>query len=217
MIDLTRMFSDSPGTPGRRQQMPRTISSMATPALRRFVERVDDVGIDQRVHLHPDRRRLAVLGMGDLAGDVRENPVAQRQRRHRHLLDVRRLGVAGDVIEHARDIAADDLVGREVGQVGIDARGHRMVIAGAGMNVGREAAAFATHHQRQLGVGLELEEAIDDLHAGAFEIARPADVGFFVEARLQFDQRRDGLAGIGGLDQRAHDRRVVARCDRASA
>ena len=32
MIDLTRMFSDSPGTPGRRQQMPRTTSSIDTPA-----------------------------------------------------------------------------------------------------------------------------------------------------------------------------------------
>ena len=32
MIDLTRMFSESPGMPGRRQQMPRTTSSIDTPA-----------------------------------------------------------------------------------------------------------------------------------------------------------------------------------------
>ena len=32
MIDLTRMFSESPGMPGRRQQMPRTTSSIETPA-----------------------------------------------------------------------------------------------------------------------------------------------------------------------------------------
>ena len=32
MIDLTRMFSDMPGTPGRRQQMPRMTSSTCTPA-----------------------------------------------------------------------------------------------------------------------------------------------------------------------------------------
>ena len=31
-IDLTRMFSDRPGMPGRRQQMPRTTSSICTPA-----------------------------------------------------------------------------------------------------------------------------------------------------------------------------------------
>jgi hypothetical protein len=31
-MDLTRMLSDTPGRPGRRQQMPRTTSSMSTPA-----------------------------------------------------------------------------------------------------------------------------------------------------------------------------------------
>ena len=31
--DFTRMFSDRPGTPGLRQQIPRTTSSIGTPAL----------------------------------------------------------------------------------------------------------------------------------------------------------------------------------------
>jgi hypothetical protein len=33
MIECTRMFSETPGSPGRRQQMPRTIRSMCTPAI----------------------------------------------------------------------------------------------------------------------------------------------------------------------------------------
>ncbi len=32
MIDLTRMFSDTPGRPARRLQMPRTIMWISTPA-----------------------------------------------------------------------------------------------------------------------------------------------------------------------------------------
>ncbi len=76
-------------------------------------------------------------------------------------------------------------------------------------HIGAELAAFAAHHQADLGVGLQLDEAIDHLHAGAFEIARPFDVGLFVEARLQFDQRRHRLAGLGRLDQRLDDRRVL--------
>jgi hypothetical protein len=32
MIDLTAMASDRPGTPGRRQQMPRTARLTSTPA-----------------------------------------------------------------------------------------------------------------------------------------------------------------------------------------
>ena len=84
-----------------------------------------------------------------------------------------------------------------------------MIVAGAGVDIGRQAAALAAHHQRQLGVGLQFEEAVHHLHAGAFEIARPADIGFLVEPRLQLDQRGHRLAGLGGLRQRAHDRRVV--------
>ena len=57
-------------------------------------------------------------------------------------------------------------------------------------------------------MGLQLDEAEHDLRAGALEVARPADVGFLVEARLQLDQRRDRLAGLGRFDQRADDRTV---------
>jgi hypothetical protein len=39
-------------------------------------------------------------------------------------------------------------------------------------------------------VGLQLDEAEDDLHAGALQVARPADVGLLVEAGLELDQRR---------------------------
>ncbi len=51
----------------------------------------------------------------------------------------------------------------------------------------------------------------DDLDAGAFEIARRADVRLFIETRLELNQRGHRLAGFGGLDQRAHHRTVVAR------
>ena len=116
-----------------------------------------------------------------------------------------------------RDVARDHRIGGEERQVGVDARGHRMIVAGADMHVGGERAALAAHHQRQLGVGLQLDEAVDDLHAGALEIARPADIGFLVEARLQLDQRGHRLAGLGGLGQRLARSGCRPRCGRASA
>ena len=51
-------------------------------------------------------------------------------------------------------------------------------------------------------MGLQLDEAVDDFDAGPFQIARPSDIGLFVEARLELDQRGDGLAGFGRFDQR---------------
>ena len=138
--------------------------------------------------------------------DVLEDALAQVERRDRHLLQLGRLGIAGDEVEDARDVARDRRIGGEERQVGVDARRDRMIVAGADVDVGCERAALAAHHQRQLGVGLQLDEAVDHLRAGAFEIARPADVGLLVEARLQLDQRGHRLAGLGRLDQRPHDR-----------
>ncbi|MND09394.1 hypothetical protein D3C83_326890 [compost metagenome] len=54
-------------------------------------------------------------------------------------------------------------------------------------------------------MGLQLDETVNDLDAGAFEIAGPFDVGFLVEAGLQFDQRRDRFAGLRRLAERLHD------------
>jgi hypothetical protein len=76
------------------------------------------------------------------------------------------------------------------------------------MAVVDELPGLAAHHHDSLA-GLQLDEAVDDLHAGALQVAGPADVGLFVEARLEFDQRGHRLAGLGGVDQRLDDRGVA--------
>ena len=58
-------------------------------------------------------------------------------------------------------------------------------------------------------MGLEIEDAVDDLRPGTLQVARPLDVGFLVEARLELNHRGDRLAGFRGLDQRRDDRRVL--------
>src|SRR5271165_676859 len=83
-----------------------------------------------------------------------------------------------------------------------------MIIAGAEMTVIDQRSALTPNHHRELGMGLELDEAIDDLRAGSLQIPGPADVGLFVKARLQFDQRGDGLARFRRVDEGSHDRAV---------
>ena len=103
----------------------------------------------------------------------------------------------------------DERIGGEEGKVGVDARGHRVIVAGADMDVARELAGLAADDQRELGVRLQLDEAVDHLHARPLEVARPADVGLLVEARLELDERGDRLARFGRLGELPHDRRVV--------
>ena len=124
-------------------------------------------------------------------------------------LDLGRLGVAGDEIEDARHVAADHRIGAEERQVGVDLRGDGMIVARADMAVGGEIGAFPAHDQAELGMRLELDEAVDDVHAGAFQISRPANVGGLVEPRLELDDRRHRLAEIGRILERTHDRAVV--------
>jgi hypothetical protein len=106
-------------------------------------------------------------------------------------------------------IARDHRIAGEVGQVGVNLGGDRMVVAGAEMAVGHQPPLLAAHDQRHLGVGLQFEETEDHLHAGAFKVACPADIGLLVEARLELDKRGDRLASLRGIDQRADDRAVI--------
>ena len=60
-------------------------------------------------------------------------------------------------------------------------------------------------------MGLEADEAVDDVGAGLLQLARPDDVRLLVEAGLDLDEDDDLLALLGGPDQVAHDRRVARR------
>ena len=80
---------------------------------RRLIEHVDDLGIDQRIILHPNRGRAAAASVGDFLLDMLADPVPQRERRNRHPFEPRRLRVAGDVVENVRDVARDDRIGSE--------------------------------------------------------------------------------------------------------
>ena len=66
------------------------------------------------------------------------------------------------------------------------------------------------HDEAQLAVGLQVDEAVDDVDAGRLQAGRPLDVVALVEPRLQLDEHRHLLAGLGGLDQQVDQRRVRA-------
>ena len=68
-IDLMRMFSDSPGTPGRRQQMPRTTPITFTPAREASYSRSISFSSTSEFIFSQMPRRLAGMREGDLAPD----------------------------------------------------------------------------------------------------------------------------------------------------
>ena len=86
-----------------------------------------------------------------------------------------------------------------------------MVVAGADVDVVAHAVALAAHDEDALRVRLQPRVAVDDVHAGLLERARPGDVRALVEARLELDHADRLLAALGRADERRDERRVVGR------
>ena len=72
-----------------------------------------------------------------------------------------------------------------------------------------DAVFVAADEHGELAVGLEADDAVEDLDTGVFHAARPADVGGLVEAGHELDDQR-GFLGGAGLGERREDGRVVA-------
>ena len=71
------------------------------------------------------------------------------------------------------------------------------------------SVGFAAGDEGELAVRLEADHAVEYLHAGFLQIARPTDVGSFVKAGFQLDDDGDFFFG-GGVDQGADDGGIFA-------
>ena len=174
--------------------------------LRGAIERLDDVGVLERVHLEADQARLLGRVAGDLALDPLEQPLLQALGRDQELAVLaRRLVAGGQIVEQLGQVVADRVVAGQQAEVGIDPRGAGVIVAGADVGVAPEPGVVAAHHQHDLGVGLEADHAVHDVDADLLQPARPLDVGGLVEARLDLDHDRDLLAVARRLDQVVDD------------
>ena len=79
------------------------------------------------------------------------------------------------------------------------------------MAVAAQAIGLLADHKRELAVRLESDDAVDHMHAGAFELAGPHDVRVLIEPRFDLDEREDLLAGVRSVNQRVDDRRIAGR------
>ena len=170
------------------------------------VELIDHVGVDQAVHLH---HHVATGTVGPFVADEFDQPGAQRVGSDQQLLVLHVAGVAGEVVEQLGEIRAHRRIACEQAEVLVQARGLGVVVAGAHVAVTGDALTLLADHEAGLGVGLEPDQSVDDVHPGTLEPAGPFDVVLFVEARLELHQGDHLLATLGRLDQRCHDRAVT--------
>ena len=151
--------SDSPGTPGRNMQTPRTMRSMSTPACGAWYIG-DHLRFDQRIHLGDDAALAPAAGDLGLSPDGGDDVRLQRERRLPQVLQGARPASPVSCLNTSLTSLGDFVVGRHQAEVGVQAGGARMVVAGAEVGVALEAAFLAAHDEQRLGVGLVADDAV---------------------------------------------------------
>ena len=201
MTERTRIVSVAPGTPGRRQQKPRTIEIDRDTGSRCFAERRHDLGILELIHLGDDSRRAPGALILRFAGNQFDEAFAHARRRDQQFVEMRRYGVARQMMEQVDDVGRQCRIAGQQADVRVQARRAYVIVAGADVRVAAQTGCLLANDERDLGMCLQVHVADGHVRAGALQFRRPVQVALFVEARLQLDDARDLLAGFGGLDQ----------------
>ena len=92
-------------------------------------------------------------GVVDLAPDQSAQFLPQIDGSYQQLPEFVLGRITRQVVEQVGDVGADLLVRGEQAEIGIEARGERIVVAGAQMDVAADGVAFPAHHQRNLSNG----------------------------------------------------------------
>ena len=179
------------------------------PCRRGAIERLDALGVHDRVHLGDDPPTPPRQRMRRLAIDHPQHPLPHVRRRHQQPAVLRATRIPRERVEQVADVRADRLVAGEEPDVRVDARGAGVVVARPDVHIAPDAVMLLADHERRLGVRLEAGETIDHVHAERLERARPRDVVDLVEPRLQLHQHRHLLPALRRLRERLHDRAVA--------
>ena len=146
------------------------------------IERANGFAVEQRVHLGDDARGAASAGVVCFALDEMQQIVCERHGSDEQRAVALFLCVGCEVVEDVLNGQGNFFVCGEQADVGVEARGDGVVVAGAEVGVAaRDSVRVSTDDERELGVGFEADDAVKDLHASVFERACPADVAVFIE------------------------------------
>src|SRR4029079_18810332 len=118
-------------------------------------------------------------------------------------------GEAGQDVEEVRDVRPELGPAAQQPEVRVEPGGPVVVVAGPDVALQAQPGALTSDDEADLRVGLEPDEAVDDVGARLLELAGPDDVRLLVEAGLDLDEDDDLLAALGGADQVADDRAVA--------
>src|SRR5690242_7233175 len=137
--------------------------------LRRLVQRLDDLCIDDGIHLCDDARALSLDSVTSFAVEQREETPPHVRRRDDQLSIQPLARETRKRVEQIAQVGAQRRTAREQSDVRVDTRSLRIVVAGADMRVPANAVAFLPHHESCFCVSLQSRESIRDVHTEVLE------------------------------------------------
>ena len=148
--------------------------------------------------------------MFDFSLDEALDFLAQEGGRGDELFHLHGFAVARDHVEEVARVAADDVVAGHQAHVGVELRGHVVVVAGGQVHIAAQAVGLLAHNERDFAVGFQLGHAVEYVAPRLFQRLAPVDIVFLVEAGAHLHQHRHLLALLPGANQRRHDGRLAA-------
>lgn len=170
---------------------------------------IDCFLINKAVDLYNDASGFSGAGVAGLGVDVSLDGVVEIKGRNQKFFEVGSDGESGEGIEEIGHFVGDFTAGGKEAEVGVKAGGFGVVVSGAEVGVAPQVAAFAADHHTGFAMGLESNDAINDMDALVFELAGPFDVVGFIEAGLEFNEDGDLFPVAGGFDEGLHDGRIA--------
>ena len=175
-----------------------------------LVEGADHAGVGEGVHLRADMRGLSGCRCLLHALYLRVEAVAHPQGRDDQAVPVQRLGIAGQHVEDRGGVLAVLLAAGQHAEIRVELCRAVIVVSGAEVHITADAVLLGAHHQGDLRVGLQAQEAVDHVAASLLKHLGPGNVVFLVKAGLQLHQHRDLLAVIGRFGQGLDDGGISA-------
>ena len=149
---------------------------------------------------------LPFADAANLSPDLLEQRGLEELRRGKQLLvSAARFVAGGEIVEELGRVAADARVAGQQPEVRIELGRLLVVVARADVHVATQAVVVATNDEDDLAMGLEPHHPVGHMNAGLLELARPVDVGLFVEASLELDHHRHLLAIERRVDEVLND------------
>ena len=164
--------------------------------------------IGQCVHFQNNARAFPSTRIGTECADFCQQLAVQEKGRHQHFLHARQLALACQMQEHLLGVTGQLRIGGEVADVGVQARGARVVVASGQMRITPHGAPLAACDQEHLGMGFEPHHAIDHLGPDRLQHLRPVDIRFLVKTGLQLNNDHYLFAAAHGLPQQIHHLRI---------